>query len=328
MFFFSYPFPFILFGRNPKIHFKTGFKIQTRDWVWGLLLKDFAPIDSFWGNNQQNLKLWGGITSTTFSNFGLKKNKKVGKQNRKMQYMYKNFSWIKTKQWCALWTLNLLITNHDSLSTHKSKRNKWNWSSNFIENKSVVCIMKLKPFKVKSQFTPHITPTKKYIFNLKPWIKKNHKLENTSIANFVLAWQENEVFIIWTKAKIVGPPLSQSFKTFNTHDYEIKNCDLKVKGCKVEGATKHTHTHTQTTHCNLLPLTSVKQKLGLKIKFEFYEWSSHYKLLLIIITVSHCQAFWLHYSKDWINELKLHINIECVKYPMVHIMNLDLTLTS
>jgi hypothetical protein len=91
-------------------------------------------------------------------------------------------------------------------------------------------------------------------------------LENNSIANFVIAWQENAVFIIWTKLKIVAAP-SQSFKTINTHEYEIKNCDLKVKGSKVEGAIKHTHTHTHTTHCNLLPLTSAKQKLGLKIKF-------------------------------------------------------------
>lgn len=104
--------------------------------------------------------------------------------------MYKNLSSTKTKQWCVLGTLNLLITNHDSLSTHKSKRNKWNWSSNFIESKSVLCIMKFKPFEVRSQFTPHITPTNIYIY-----IIKNLELKKT------ISWRILQVQILLLHGK-------------------------------------------------------------------------------------------------------------------------------
>ncbi len=65
------------------------------------------------------------------------------------------------------------------------------------------------------------------------------------------------------------PPQSQSFKTLNTHEYEIKNYDLKVKGCKVEGATKNTHTHTHTHTNNTLQFAATyKCKAKIRVKSQ------------------------------------------------------------
>ncbi len=93
-------------------------------------------------------------------------------------------------------------------------------------------------------------------------------MENTSSANFVITWQENEMFIIWTKVKIVAPrPHHKASKHLTHMNMKLRIVIWRSKVSRWKVLQKHTHTHTHTHTNNTLQFASTyKCKAKIRVK--------------------------------------------------------------